>query len=329
MGARSGTALKFLQWFFRGIQFCCSAIILGIFSYFLATLHNHNLHIPTSVRAVEGISGAAVLYTIIALLLLCCLAGLMFTSLIAVVLDVAFIGAFIYLAVANRHGASSCRGYLDTPFGRGQDSSKANGNDGFTKLPSFHTACRLQTACLAVAIIAIVFFIFSILTEIALVRHHRKEKRFGPGPQNDYTSGYGSRSGGFLGRIFRRRGGKKDIHNEDNVLPQHTTPDQLDNRQSYATETTAVPHDAPYNPDYNKQEAGYGYPTTTTGHQTAHSGNMPANAGHANTTTGYQTANAGYPTANSGPYDTMYQQHTAPALQPTNYRYGDGVYDRA
>lgn len=155
MGSKAGLGLKFLQWFLRGVQFLCAALILGIFSYFLATLHNHDLHIATSIRAVEGISGAAVLYTLIGLLLLCCVAGLAVTSFIAMVLDVAFIGAFIYVAYTNRHGASSCRGYVDTPFGRGNSRDTNNaGSDGFTALPSYRTACRLQSAALAVAIIA-------------------------------------------------------------------------------------------------------------------------------------------------------------------------------
>ena len=154
MGARSGFALKFLQWFNRGVQFLCAAVVLGIYCYFLATLANHDFHISDTIRAVTGISGAAVLYTIVALLVLCCLAGKTFTALLAIILDVAFIGAFIYVAVANKNGASSCQGYLDTPFGKGQGDKVAEGTDGFTVLPSFHTACRLQTASLAVAIIA-------------------------------------------------------------------------------------------------------------------------------------------------------------------------------
>jgi hypothetical protein len=154
MGAGTGLSLKFIQWFIRGIQFCCAAIILAIYSYFLATLHNHNLPIATSLRAVEGISGAGTLYTLLALLMLCCLAGHTFTAFIAVVLDICFIGAFIYVAIANKNGAGSCNGVLDTPFGKGQSSSTIDANNGFTKLPSFHTACRLQSACLAVAIIA-------------------------------------------------------------------------------------------------------------------------------------------------------------------------------
>ena len=154
MGASSGLALKVLQWGIRGIQFCCAALILGVYSYFLATLRNHSLPVANSVRAVEGISGAAVLYTFMGLLLLCCVAGHILTSSIAIILDVCFIGAFIYVAVANKNGAGSCNGVLDTPFGTGQSAAQVQGSSGFTALPSFHTACRLQTACFAVAIVA-------------------------------------------------------------------------------------------------------------------------------------------------------------------------------
>ncbi|KAL0944048.1 uncharacterized protein CTRU02_201935 [Colletotrichum truncatum] len=255
-------ALKFLQWFVRGVQFGSSALILGIYSYFLATLHNHDLPIATSIRAVEGISGAATLYTLIGLLLLCCLAGHAFTSFIAIVLDVAFIGAYIYVAVANKDGANSCSGFVNTPFGDGPaDGEPTNtGSDGWTHLPSLRTACKLQTACLAVSIVAIIFFIISILVEVALARHHRKEKRFGPSPKNNYTSGSGSR-GGFLSS-FRRRG-RQDTVTNDNTLPVHTTPDQV--RNSYATETTAVGHDN----GYPKYEGTYGN-TATNGYGHGH-----------------------------------------------------------
>jgi hypothetical protein len=252
MGAKSGIALKSLQWFIRGIQFCCAALILSLFSYFLAALSNHNLPIPTWARAVEGISGAGVLYTLAGLLLLCCLAGHPVTSFIAILLDVAFIGAFIYVAIANRGGASACNNSPNTIFGSGPSGNYPNSQkDGFTKLPTFGTACRMETACLAVAIVAIVFFILSILVEVVLVRHRRKEARFGPSPANNYTSGYGKR-GKFMG-LFKRRG-TAATQEDPNALPMHTTPNQV--RQSYNTESTAVGHEPAGYPKHT--EAGYG-----------------------------------------------------------------------
>jgi hypothetical protein len=155
--AFGGVALKSFSLFLRLIEFCCAAVVLAIFSYFLATLHNHGLHIDTYIRAVEGISGAGVLYTIFALLLVCCLGGIAFFSFLGMLLDLAFCGAFIYVAYATRGGDGSCVGYVNTPFGSGNASAGKTvpqGNGGFTVLPNLHTACKLETACFAVAIVA-------------------------------------------------------------------------------------------------------------------------------------------------------------------------------
>ncbi|KAH7032942.1 uncharacterized protein B0I36DRAFT_320402 [Microdochium trichocladiopsis] len=231
MGAKSGFALKFLQWFIRGIQFCCCALTLALFSYFLASASRHNEGIPIWARAVEGISGIGVIHTAVGLLLLCCLAGHPATSFIAIVLDIAFVGAFIYVAQANRGGAGSCRGYVDTVFGSGYDNTYRNG------LPTFGTLCRMQTAVFAVSIVAIIFFILSALMEFVLVRHRRKEKAFGPSPGNNYTSGYAKKRGGLFGKFGRKKHANATAENP-NQLPTHTTPDQM--RQSYATDATAV-----------------------------------------------------------------------------------------
>jgi len=41
--AFGGAALKIVQTFFYGLLFCCSAIILGIYSYFLAVQADHKV----------------------------------------------------------------------------------------------------------------------------------------------------------------------------------------------------------------------------------------------------------------------------------------------
>ena len=87
--------------------------------------------------------------------------------------------------------------------------------------------------------------------EVVLVRHRRKENRFGPSPANNYTSGYG-RKGGFFGRF--RRNKEPDPFNP-NVLPEHATPDQV--RQSYNTEATAVGNESSAHPKYG--DSGFQY----------------------------------------------------------------------
>ncbi|KAI0157639.1 hypothetical protein GGR57DRAFT_460508 [Xylariaceae sp. FL1272] len=231
MGAKSGLALKFLQWFVRGIQFGACAVTLALFSYILALGSSRHITLPTWTRAVEGISGIGVIYTLLGLLLLCCLAGHPFTSFIAIVLDIAFVGAFVYVAQAVRGGGSSCKGTVNTPFGNKPATDDITNGES----PTYGSICKMETAVLAVSIVAIIFFIISALLEFVLVRHRRKEARFGPSPANNYTSGYAKRRG-FFG-MFRRKKADEEAMNP-NALPEHTHPNQV--RQSYNTDTTAV-----------------------------------------------------------------------------------------
>lgn len=102
------------------------------------------------------------------------------------------------------------------------------------------------------------FFIFSIFTEVALARHRSREKRFGPSPANNYTSGYG-KGGGLFGWLRRRR-----TVASGNILPEHTHPDQLETRKSYGTDATAVGHELP---SYSKYGDHAAYPQAVTTHE--------------------------------------------------------------
>ncbi len=154
MSRGTSLGLKTVQWLIRSVQLFCAVIILGIYSYFLAALANHGLATPTRVRAVEGVAGVAVAYALLGLLLLCCLAGRTLTSFAAMCLDLAFLAAYIFVAVANKGGAGSCAGEVSTVFGSGKAGDTLEAGGGFTKIPSYRTACKLETACLAIAIIA-------------------------------------------------------------------------------------------------------------------------------------------------------------------------------
>src|ERR1700722_10252457 len=199
--AFSGAVLRITQTTLRVIQLLCGAVALAIFSYFLAVLSDHKLPIDTWVRAVEGMSGASVLYVLFAVLLTLFLGGITFFAFIAVVLDICFIGCYVAIAWFNRGGASSCTGNVNTILGSGPSNSKdpGYGQNGFglgsnqrvTYEPNLRQACRLETAVFAVAIINIFLFIITAVLQVLLVRHHKKEKRYGPSPANNYTSGAG------------------------------------------------------------------------------------------------------------------------------------------
>ena len=77
-------------------------------------------------------------------------------------------------------------------------------------------------------------FFLSIPLEYGLIRHRRKERAFGPSPNNGYTAGSPKR------KFWQRKPKRNTAMYEKNtdILPAHTTP--ADIRTSYATDTTAV-----------------------------------------------------------------------------------------
>lgn len=178
-------------------------------SYFLSVLADRDLVIARNWKAVEGLSGVAVVYLIFAVVLTCCLGGISFFAFLALVLDVAFCGAMIAIAILTRDGAHSCSGVVVTPIGTGYDYDKqgfdkGNGNNVITYAVTLGTACRLNKAAFAVSIIAAILFLVTAGLQIALVRRHKEEKRYGPSPSNNYTSGSGRRFG------FGRKNKNKD-----------------------------------------------------------------------------------------------------------------------
>jgi len=266
--AFGGTFLKLFQTVLYALEFCCAAIILGIYSYFLSVLADRDITIGQTLQAVEGISGAAVLYTIFAVLLTCFLGGKTFFACLGVILDILFAGGFIAIAVLTRDGAKSCSGNVKTPIGNGASGSKdgftGNGDNQYTFSVSLGTACRLNTAVFAVAILGAALFLISALVQLALARHHRKEKRFGPSPANNYTRGSGV-------KFWQRRRKNRPVRDAEmattggfaagthnGIRPSHDT--------AYTGSTVAPNHGY----EHNKPLAG-GYhtaPTGTYGHTT-------------------------------------------------------------
>ena len=163
--AFGGAALKLFQTFLYTLCFCCSAIILGFYSYFLSIEADRNGHIPRWQKAVEGISGIGVVYTIFAVILTCCLGGISFFAFLAIFLDVLLCAGFVAIAVLCRDGVHSCTGSnVHSPLGNGAASDKGGfGTGGFgtntgsgehvTYAVSVGTACRYNKTCFAVAII--------------------------------------------------------------------------------------------------------------------------------------------------------------------------------
>lgn len=225
MGIFKGGFLRLSQTLLYFICFCCAAIVLGIYSYFLAVESDRSFNIPTWQKAVEGLSGAATVYTIFAVILTCCLGGVTVFSILGFIMDILFVIAFIAIAVMTRNGASKCTGYVYTPLGDGDANNQAGGygsggfgsgnNENVTYAVRLSTACRLNTAAFAVSIVAIIFFIITAFMQLGLIRSHRREKRYGPSPSNGYTSGSGKRK-------FWQRRSKNTVDKDAELGPTGT-----------------------------------------------------------------------------------------------------------
>jgi hypothetical protein len=212
-----GAILRFFNLGLRVLQFLDAAVILGIFSYFLAVLTRNDQTIETWIKAVEGLAGAATAYSLLGIIFTCCLGGVAFFAFLGVALDVCFVGAMVAIAILTRDGVGQCTGTVDTPMGTGN----AN-DDTASKGLKFSMACKLEKVVFAVAIIGIFFYLTSIVFQVLLARHHKREKRFGPSPSNGYTSG--SRKA-----FWRRNKNNPEapVAGAD-ALPGHPTPHDLE-----------------------------------------------------------------------------------------------------
>ena len=265
-GIFKGGALRLTQTALYTLAFLASGVILGIYSYFLAVLADRNTSIRTTYKAIEGISGAAVLYTIAAVLLTCCLGGVKVFAFLGILLDVCFIGGMVAIAVMTRHGAKACKGNVQTPLGNGNvNTGTGFGNGGFgtggnentTYAVKYGNACRLNQAVFAVSIIAAFLFLVTAIMQLLLIKHHKKEKAFGPGPSNNYTEGYGKKP---RGGLFARKNKNKNLDTElgaGTVASTGTHPSALaaghqDIRPSHDTGYTGSTVAAPGTAAYDK-----------------------------------------------------------------------------
>ena len=197
------------------------------------------------------------------MVLTCCLGGIAFLAILAIVLDLCFAAAMIAVIVLTRHGASSCKGNVNTPIGSGPASSTNGfGNNGFGTGSQSQTtysvhlglACKYNTASFACAIIAAFLFLCTAAMQVLLMRHHKKEKRYGPGPSNGYTSGSNKK---------KRFGfGGKNNRNSTKAAEAGTLPTTTNNRISDDTGYTGTT--AVGGPSYDTYDKTETYPARGT-----------------------------------------------------------------
>ncbi|MCJ1366278.1 hypothetical protein MMC16_005406 [Acarospora aff. strigata] len=178
------TLLKSTSTLIRVLELLISLFILGTFSYYIGVSRKHSFYIPNYVRAIEGIAGAAVLYTLFAVVLTVFLGAKKIFAMLGVLLDLLFCGAFIAVAVLARDGARRCRGVVNTPLGRGDVSTVGIGGVPVKRI------CRLQQAVFALAIINAILFLITAILQFLLGKQDKNEKRYSNDYHtNDYPTG--------------------------------------------------------------------------------------------------------------------------------------------
>lgn len=192
----SGLLLRVGGTFTRFLQFICASVIVGIFAYFIDKLRDAHAPVADDWRAVLGISGAAAIYTLCGIIFTLCLGGNALFGNLAVVLDVAFIGAFIYVSYATRAGSDGCSGVVSTPLGNGP----ANKSTGLFVASSLRTACQLNTACFAMAIASCVLFFVSAIWQFFMVRNKQHGRFRSSKMRRDDQIEEGDLSGHKIGR---------------------------------------------------------------------------------------------------------------------------------
>jgi hypothetical protein len=124
-----------------------------------------------------------------------------------------------------------------------------------------------------------------------LLRHHRKEKRYGPSPNNGYTAGSPKR------KFWQRKPKTTTTRDVEKVhpdtLPAHSTPHDV--RHSYNTESTAVGAVPAVEPAYNK----YAPPPATATHGTPYNNNTTHSALPATRGDGFANEAVRHPVSNS------------------------------
>lgn len=159
---------------------CVAGVVGGIYGYFLSYLTLHELPVSASTKAIEGISSATVLYTLINAISTCFLDDRPLLGIISFVLDMCFAGGFIAIAVLTRHSISSCSGYLHTPLGSGVSYSTPPSNkDQAGRVPYLWFVCSLDKAVFAVSIVAIVILVTTAVMQLLRFRRQNWKKPFG------------------------------------------------------------------------------------------------------------------------------------------------------
>ncbi|KAI5304071.1 hypothetical protein KEM56_006881 [Ascosphaera pollenicola] len=183
--------LRLATFVHRVLLLLASVFIFGTFTYFLVTRADHEMGSSKWVSAVEGISGAALCYSLVLAILTLPYGGHPTVATVSMILDVLFIPAFVAIAILNRHCTGSCEGNVDTALGKGSGRSQpvGFGKEGFgtkkgkeenvTYMVRYSAACKLQKGAFYTSIISIVLLLGTLFCHYYYTRTFATARREG------------------------------------------------------------------------------------------------------------------------------------------------------
>ena len=168
----SGIFLKFGGIFNRILQFLLSLVQMAIYAYFVSNIREAGYRVNDWTGAILGITTASTIYTLFGIVFTLCLGGNTLFGNLAILLDVAFIGAYIFVSWATRAARHSCDGVVYTPIGAGSAAQST----GLTVAGNLRRACQMEKVVFAFAIALCVLYLMSAIWQFMIVRNKQSRK---------------------------------------------------------------------------------------------------------------------------------------------------------
>ncbi|KAG0636043.1 hypothetical protein HOY80DRAFT_1011492 [Tuber brumale] len=189
--------IKLVTLIFRSLQLLLAAYIVGVAGYHTWEFATNRLsltdassgQLPKALYAIFVISCVAVLYTSLSLFTTCF--GHKKFFLATLVTDFLLLGGFVAISILMRGSPGmSCDPveYSDRITSSSNDfpSNIYRSSGGSGSLPG--TLCQLDKSVFAFAVALSVLFLITLLLSHLALRNHRKNRAFGPGPENGYSA---------------------------------------------------------------------------------------------------------------------------------------------
>ncbi|CAZ86079.1 unnamed protein product [Tuber melanosporum] len=190
-------AIKFVTLIFRLLQLLLAAYIVGVAGYHTWEFATNRLSLtdassgqpPKALYTIFVISCVTVLYTSLSLFTTCF--GHKKFFLATLIMDFLLLGGSIAISILMRGSPNmSCDPleYSDSITSSSNDfpSNIYRSSGGSGNLAG--TLCQLDKSVFAFAVALSVLFLITLLLSYLALRNHRKNRAFGPGPENGYST---------------------------------------------------------------------------------------------------------------------------------------------